>query len=99
MDKVVKEVGPEISRIQEAAGRFISNVSKVVVVKKETAELVLVALLCEGHILIEDVPGIGKTMLAKAAAKSLLICCPQMLPASIILTRNSQSLSSARVRL
>jgi len=89
MDKVVKEVGPEISRIQEAAGRFISNVSKVVVVKKETAELVLVALLCEGHILIEDVPGIGKTMLAKAAAKSLdcsfkrIQCTPDLLPSDV----------------
>lgn len=90
MDKVVKEVSPEISRIQEAAGRFTSNVSKVIVGKKETAELVLVALLCEGHILIEDVPGIGKTMLAKATAKSLdcgfkrIQGTPDLLPSDVI---------------
>ena len=68
MDKVVKKVSPEISRIKEAADRFIANVAKVIVGRKETIELVLVALLCEGHVLIEDVPGIGKIMLAKAAA-------------------------------
>jgi MoxR-like ATPase len=89
MDKVVKEVSPQISRIKEAADRFIGNVSKVIVGKKETIELVLVALLCEGHVLIDDVPGIGKTMLAKATAKSLgcsfrrIQCTPDLLPSDV----------------
>jgi MoxR-like ATPase len=75
--------------IKEAADRLTSNVSKVIVGKKETVELVLVALLCEGHVLIEDVPGIGKTMLAKAVARSLgcsfkrIQCTPDLLPSDV----------------
>jgi len=86
MDKVVKEVSQEI---KGAADRLTSNVSKVIVGKKETVELVLVALLCEGHVLIEDVPGIGKTMLAKAVARSLgcsfkrIQCTPDLLPSDV----------------
>ena len=86
MDKVVKEVSQEI---KEAADRLTSNVSKVIVGKKETVGLVLVALLCEGHVLIEDVPGIGKTMLAKAVARSLgccfkrIQCTPDLLPSDV----------------
>lgn len=89
MDKMDKEHGPEISRIKELADRFMANVGKVIVGKKEASELVLVALLCEGHILAEDVPGIGKTMLAKATAGSLgcsfkrVQCTPDLLPSDI----------------
>jgi MoxR-like ATPase len=89
MDKVVEKVTPEVWRIKEATDRFVGNVSKVIVGKKEVTELVLVALLCEGHVLIEDVPGIGKTMLAKAAAKSLgcsfkrIQCTPDLLPSDV----------------
>ncbi len=89
MDKVTKSARPEISPVTEAAGRFITNVGKVIVGKKETIELVLVALLCEGHVLIEDVPGIGKTMLAKAVAGSLgctfkrIQSTPDLLPSDI----------------
>ena len=78
-----------IQEIKEAADRLTSNVSKVIVGKKETVELVLVALLCEGHVLIEDVPGIGKTMLAKAVARSLgccfkrIQCTPDLLPSDV----------------
>ena len=53
------------------AGRVRENIGKVIVGKEDVLELVMVALLCEGHVLIEDVPGIGKTTLAKAAARSL----------------------------
>jgi len=90
MDKVDKEVSPEVSRIKEAADKLSNNVSKVIVGKKETIELVLVALLCEGHVLIEDVPGIGKTMLAKAVARSLgcsfkrIQSTPDLLPSDVI---------------
>lgn len=57
--------------IEEAAKQITANVAKVIVGKDEVIELCLVALLCEGHILLEDVPGIGKTTLAKAIARSL----------------------------
>jgi len=86
MDKAVKGVGKEV---KEAADRLISNVGKVIVGKKEPIELALVALLCEGHILIEDIPGIGKTMLAKAVARSLgcsfkrIQSTPDLLPSDV----------------
>jgi len=65
------------------------NIEKVIVGKGNVVELVLVAVLCEGHVLIEDVPGIGKTMLARSAARSLgcsfhrLQCTPDLLPSDI----------------
>jgi len=89
MDKIVKDIKPEISLIKDAADRFIENVGKVIVGKKEVIELALVALLCEGHLLIEDVPGIGKTMLAKATARSLgcsfkrIQFTPDLLPSDV----------------
>jgi MoxR-like ATPase len=57
--------------IKESAGRIIENVAQVIVGKDDVIELCLVALLCEGHVLLEDVPGIGKTTLAKAIARSV----------------------------
>jgi MoxR-like ATPase len=57
--------------IQETGRRITENVARVIVGKDDVIELCLVALLCEGHILIEDVPGIGKTTLAKSIARSL----------------------------
>ena len=56
--------------IQQHAERIIANVERVIVGKRPVVEMILVALLCEGHVLIEDVPGIGKTTLAKAIARS-----------------------------
>ncbi len=89
MNTGASEIGSEISRIKQAADRLLNNVSKVIVGSRETTELVLVALLCEGHVLIEDVPGIGKTMLAKAVAKSVdcsfkrIQSTPDLLPSDV----------------
>jgi MoxR-like ATPase len=77
---------PEVS---EFAASVIENVGHVIVGKERSVELVLVAMLCEGHVLIEDVPGVGKTMLARAVAASLgcsfkrLQCTPDLLPNDI----------------
>ena len=73
----------------EFVSRILKNMETVIVAKPEVLELALVALLCEGHILIEDVPGIGKTTLAKTLARSLgcsfhrIQCTPDLLPSDI----------------
>ena len=80
----------EALRVKKFTDRVIANVGKVMVGKTEVAELMLVALLSEGHILVEDVPGVGKTLLARAVAKSLgcdfrrIQCTPDLLPSDII---------------
>ena len=75
-----------MTQVQEFAAKVIENVEKVIVGKHDTVELLMVALLCQGHVLIEDVPGIGKTMLARSLAISLggdfkrLQCTPDLMP-------------------
>ena len=58
-------------RIQHVASAIIDEVEKVIVGKRHVIEQVVVAILCEGHVLLEDVPGIGKTMLARSFASAL----------------------------
>jgi len=61
----------DVARIRETAIRLQANVERVIVGKSDVVKLALTALLAEGHILVEDIPGIGKTTLAKAIARSL----------------------------
>jgi MoxR-like ATPase len=81
--------GQEITRVQAIAQALRDNVARVMVGAEEAVELLLVALLCEGHVLIEDVPGIGKTTLAKSLARSLdlrfqrIQFTPDLLPSDI----------------
>ena len=80
---------PDVSPVKQTAAKLIDNIGKVIVGKSESIKLVLVALLCEGHLFIEDVPGIGKTMLAKATASSLgcnfkrIQFTPDLLPSDV----------------
>ncbi|MGI8483174.1 MAG: AAA family ATPase [Thermomicrobiales bacterium] len=62
-------VGQE--RVQSVAGRIVDEVERVIVGKRAVIEQVMVAILCEGHVLLEDVPGIGKTMLARSVSAAL----------------------------
>ncbi len=78
-----------MNSIQAFCEHVTANVERVIVGKRAAIEFMLVALLCEGHVLVEDVPGVGKTMLARAIAASLglsfkrLQCTPDLLPNDI----------------
>src|SRR5512141_530523 len=75
--------------VQKFVAAMIENVERVIVGKRPAIEFILVALLCEGHVLLEDMPGSGKTMLARSVATSLGIhfkriqCTPDLLPNDI----------------
>ncbi len=89
MNQSIVPPDAEVGQIKEAADRLLENVNRVIVGKKETIQLVFIALLCEGHVLIEDVPGVGKTLLAKAMARSAgcrfmrIQCTPDLLPSDV----------------
>ena len=78
-----------MEEVQKFVFPLIENVERVIVGKRQAIEYIMVALLCEGHVLLEDVPGSGKTMLARSIATSLGIsfkriqCTPDLLPNDI----------------
>ncbi len=84
MSKQIKEFN-----IPEFSGKIIDNLEKVIIGKREKLELALITLLCDGHLLIEDIPGVGKTMLARSLAITLgmnfsrIQFTPDMLPGDI----------------
>ncbi|MBN1667174.1 MAG: MoxR family ATPase [Anaerolineales bacterium] len=78
-----------MEQVQSIAEQIIANIEKVIIGKREAVELTVVGLLTQGHLLIEDVPGVGKTMLARTLARSLgcsfnrLQFTPDMLPSDV----------------
>lgn len=75
--------------VQSLTERMLENVERVIVGKRREVQFVLVALLCRGHVLVEDVPGVGKTVLAKAIARSVgctfkrIQFTPDLLPSDV----------------
>jgi MoxR-like ATPase len=86
-DVQTKEV--KFAEVKLFAERLAENIEKVIVGKRSTVELAIISLLCQGHLLIEDVPGVGKTMLARSLARSLgcsfsrIQFTPDMLPSDV----------------
>jgi MoxR-like ATPase len=78
-----------MSDVLSFTGKVIENIEKVIIGKRETVELAVMGLLCQGHLLIEDVPGVGKTMLARSLARSIgcsfsrIQFTPDMLPSDV----------------
>ncbi len=78
-----------MSNIQTFVEKLIPNIEKVIVGKRNSVELAVIGMLCQGHLLIEDVPGVGKTILARSLARSLgcsfnrIQFTPDMLPSDV----------------
>jgi MoxR-like ATPase len=89
MNQSIVPSAADVAPVKDAAERLLENVNRVIVGKAETIHLVFIALLCGGHVLIEDVPGVGKTLLAKAMARSVgcrfkrIQCTPDLLPSDV----------------
>src|SRR5437660_12912843 len=77
------------SDVAAVTQKLVANIEKVIIGKRQPITLTLVAALCEGHVLLEDVPGVAKTMLARAFARSVgcafkrLQCTPDLLPTDV----------------
>jgi MoxR-like ATPase len=78
-----------MTEIQTFTEKIVSNIEKVIIGKRNAVELAIISLICQGHLLIEDVPGVGKTVLARSLAKSLgcdfsrIQFTPDMLPSDV----------------
>jgi MoxR-like ATPase len=78
-----------MENVKQFADQIITNIEKVIVGKRDVIQLAVACLLCEGHLLIEDIPGVGKTMLARSLAISLggkfgrIQFTPDMLPSDV----------------
>ena len=79
-----------VNRVEEMTARLRENIQMVIVGKDDVINLAIIALLCRGHILVEDVPGIGKTTLAKALAQSMdctfrrIQFTPDLMPSDVL---------------
>ena len=78
-----------MEHIRERAEKITNNIEKVIVGKRDQVQVAVISLLCQGHLLIEDVPGVGKTVLARSIARSLgcafsrIQFTPDMLPSDV----------------
>ena len=88
--KISEKTGPGIDTVQRLAVSVRENVQRVIIGKAATIDLAMIALLCRGHVLVEDVPGTGKTTLAKTMAASLgcdfgrIQFTPDLVPADVL---------------
>ncbi len=89
INRLERKLDSDITKAQLLAEKIIQNVEKVMVGKTEAVQLAVIALISQGHLLIEDAPGVGKTMLARSLAKSIncsfkrIQFTPDMLPGDI----------------
>src|SRR3954462_12900899 len=88
--QITETVSPPLDEVLSLTNRLIENIGSVVLGKPDVIRLAVVALLAEGHLLVEDVPGVGKTLLARAIAASLdcsfrrIQSTPDLLPSDIL---------------